>query len=318
MSEAAVKRGGGGGAGGGDDDAGAGVVPAAVIAAVDPAAIQAVYLSSARLGADAVVDFVRALTAVSQDELRDARAPRVFSLTKIVEVAHFNMGRIRLVWGRIWAVLSDHFVLVGCHANLGVAMYAVDSLRQLATKFLARDELARYTFQTDFLRPFVLIMRQSQVRARARVMGRYAGGAVVAGSWPTQQRTNTHNHHSHRLNHTTHTHITSHTSHTSHHHIASNSRLRSASSCCAASRRWCSRARRRSARAGGASSWRSRRRRATRVRAPPPFACSLACCAHTNRFVAGFCRGLRRSMERDGRGGVSPATVQFSKATNIP
>ena len=192
MSEAAVKRGGGGGAGGGDDDAGAGVVPAAVIAAVDPAAIQAVYLSSARLGADAVVDFVRALTAVSQDELRDARAPRVFSLTKIVEVAHFNMGRIRLVWGRIWAVLSDHFVLVGCHANLGVAMYAVDSLRQLATKFLARDELARYTFQTDFLRPFVLIMRQSQVRARARASW---GGTLVVQWWlAAGQRSNAQTH----------------------------------------------------------------------------------------------------------------------------
>jgi hypothetical protein len=34
----------------------------------------------------------------TQDELRDVRAPRVFSLTKIVEIAHFNMGRIR--WER--------------------------------------------------------------------------------------------------------------------------------------------------------------------------------------------------------------------------
>lgn len=56
--------------------------------------------------------FVRALTAVSYDELRDARAPRVFSLTKIVEVAHFNMTRIRLVWSRIWAVLSEYFITV--------------------------------------------------------------------------------------------------------------------------------------------------------------------------------------------------------------
>lgn len=45
-----------------------------------------------------------------------------------------------------------------------VAMYAVDSLRQLAMKFLERDELANYTFQNDFLRPFVVVMRQSQVR----------------------------------------------------------------------------------------------------------------------------------------------------------
>lgn len=68
------------------------------------------------------------------------------------------------MWGRIWAVLSEYFIAVGCHPNLSVAMYAVDSLRQLAMKFLERDELANYTFQNDFLRPFVFVMRQSTVR----------------------------------------------------------------------------------------------------------------------------------------------------------
>ena len=68
----------------------------------------------------------------------------------------------RLVWNRIWAVLSDFFVEVGCHRNLAVAMYAVDSLRQLAMKFLERDELANYSFQNDFLKPFVIVMRLSK------------------------------------------------------------------------------------------------------------------------------------------------------------
>ena len=45
----------------------------------------------------AIVSFVRALCAISLDELRDARAPRVFSLAKIVEIAHYNMTRIRCV-----------------------------------------------------------------------------------------------------------------------------------------------------------------------------------------------------------------------------
>jgi brefeldin A-inhibited guanine nucleotide-exchange protein len=54
-----------------------------------------VYVSSSRLDSDAIVSFVRCLAAISLDELRDARAPRVFSLTKIVEISHFNMGRIR-------------------------------------------------------------------------------------------------------------------------------------------------------------------------------------------------------------------------------
>jgi Sec7-like guanine-nucleotide exchange factor len=77
----------------------------------------------------------------------------------------------RLVWSRIWAVLSQYFIAVGCQPNLAVAMYAVDSLRQLAMKFLERDELANYTFQNDFLRPFVVVMRQSQVGARECAAG---------------------------------------------------------------------------------------------------------------------------------------------------
>ncbi|GIL58910.1 hypothetical protein Vafri_13917 [Volvox africanus] len=137
-------------------------VPAEVINSVDSGDLNRVFLTSGQLNSEAIVEFVKALTAVSRDELRDARAPRVFSLTKIVEVAHFNMTRIRLVWSRIWAVLSEYFIAVGCHANLSLAMYAVDALRQLAMKFLERDELANYTFQNDFLRPFVVVMRQSQ------------------------------------------------------------------------------------------------------------------------------------------------------------
>lgn len=41
-------------------------------------------------------------------------------------------------------------------------MYGVDSMRQLAMKFLERDELANFSFQNDFLKPFVVVMRQSK------------------------------------------------------------------------------------------------------------------------------------------------------------
>ena len=73
-----------------------------------------------------------------------------------------KMTGCRLVWNRIWAVLSDFFIQVGCHKNLQVAMFAVDSLRQLAMKFLERDELANYSFQTLFMTPLVVVMRQSK------------------------------------------------------------------------------------------------------------------------------------------------------------
>lgn len=39
-------------------------------------------------------------------------------------------------------------------------MYAIDSLRQLAMKFLAKDELANFHFQKDFLKPFESIIQQ--------------------------------------------------------------------------------------------------------------------------------------------------------------
>lgn len=71
------------------------------------------------------------------------------------------MNRIRLVWSRMWNVLSDFFVSVGLFENLSVAIFVMDSLRQLAMKFLEREELANYNFQNEFLRPFVIIMQKS-------------------------------------------------------------------------------------------------------------------------------------------------------------
>ena len=41
-------------------------------------------------------------------------------------------------------------------------MYAIDSLRQLGMKYLERAELANFTFQNDILKPFVILMRNSQ------------------------------------------------------------------------------------------------------------------------------------------------------------
>ena len=55
------------------------------------------------------VDFVEALRRVSEVELSNPTMLRMFSLQKIVEIAYYNMGRIRLQWSRIWAVLGDHF-----------------------------------------------------------------------------------------------------------------------------------------------------------------------------------------------------------------
>uniref|UniRef100_A0A803NXA6 SEC7 domain-containing protein n=1 Tax=Cannabis sativa TaxID=3483 RepID=A0A803NXA6_CANSA len=120
-----------------------------------------IYTRSQKLNSEAIVDFVKALCKVSMEELRSASDPRVFSLTKIVEIAHYNMNRIRLVWSSIWHVLSDFFVTIGCSENLSIAIFAMDSLRQLSMKFLDREELANYNFQNEFMKPFVIVMRKS-------------------------------------------------------------------------------------------------------------------------------------------------------------
>ncbi|XP_044492661.1 brefeldin A-inhibited guanine nucleotide-exchange protein 2-like isoform X1 [Mangifera indica] len=120
-----------------------------------------IFTRSQKLNSEAIVDFVKALCKVSMEELRSASDPRVFSLTKIVEIAHYNMNRIRLVWSSIWHVLSDFFVNIGCSENLSIAIFAMDSLRQLSMKFLEREELANYNFQNEFMKPFVIVMRKS-------------------------------------------------------------------------------------------------------------------------------------------------------------
>ncbi|KAF2298194.1 hypothetical protein GH714_018494 [Hevea brasiliensis] len=120
-----------------------------------------IFTRSQKLNSEAIIDFVKALCRVSMEELRSASDPRVFSLTKIVEIAHYNMNRIRLVWSSIWHVLSDFFVNIGCSENLSIAIFAMDSLRQLSMKFLEREELANYNFQNEFMKPFVIVMRKS-------------------------------------------------------------------------------------------------------------------------------------------------------------
>ena len=56
-------------------------------------------LAATGLRSEAIVEFVRALCMVAREELRSSPAPRVYSLTKIVEISHFNMGRIRYASG---------------------------------------------------------------------------------------------------------------------------------------------------------------------------------------------------------------------------
>lgn len=148
--------------------------------------IDKIFLNSVSLSVSGIEHFITQLVKVSAAEVSGdtsygvsgLRSPgnvanegggasaRVFALQRIVEVASVNMNiRSRIVWTRIWGLMSRHFAVVGCHSNETVAMYAIDSLRQLSFKFLEKPELSDFSFQRLFLQPFLVIIESDGSRA---------------------------------------------------------------------------------------------------------------------------------------------------------
>ncbi|GAA5940878.1 Arf family guanine nucleotide exchange factor SEC7 [Sporobolomyces koalae] len=120
-----------------------------------------IFSSTPNLSGTAIVDFVQALSDVSWEEIQAsglAEQPRVFCLQKLVEICYYNMNRIRLEWSNMWTIIGEHFNQVTCHTNAKVSFLALDSLRQLAMRFLEKEELANFKFQKDFLKPFEYAM----------------------------------------------------------------------------------------------------------------------------------------------------------------
>jgi brefeldin A-inhibited guanine nucleotide-exchange protein len=145
---------------------------------IDPVQIDRVFLNSVSLSGESVGHFVKCLCEVSlleistsssmnslrgKDSSADSSTPRIFSLQKLVEVADCNMySRSRIDWSNIWNLLARHFSSVGLHENQALAMYAIDSLKQLSIKFLQKEELSNFNFQRVFLKPFEVIMQRSK------------------------------------------------------------------------------------------------------------------------------------------------------------
>jgi hypothetical protein len=93
--------------------------------------------------------------------------PSAFCLQKIIEVTDANMGQNRgwFTWRLIWKPVSQHLVEAGCFPQEVIARSALDSLRQLANKFLGQGELSGFHYQRDFLKPFHLILRKSKSKS---------------------------------------------------------------------------------------------------------------------------------------------------------
>ncbi|KAG5438323.1 hypothetical protein PCANB_002811 [Pneumocystis canis] len=143
--------------------------------------VDKIFTQSAYLSGNAIIDFVRALSEVSWEEIQSSGSsenPRMFSLQKLVEISYYNMARIRMEWSNLWIILGKHFNKVGCLQNIAVVFFALDSLRQLAMRFFDTKELSYFKFQKDFLKPFqhillhnpiekVLICLQQMIQSRA-------------------------------------------------------------------------------------------------------------------------------------------------------
>lgn len=125
--------------------------------------INSVFARSATLDGQNALHFFQSLCAVANQELEPLAGapPRVTSLKRLTECLFLNMDRIRLVWGRLWAVVGPQFVSATCHEDPGVAMVALDSMKQLATHLLQRSELTLFNWQQQALEPFLQTLRHA-------------------------------------------------------------------------------------------------------------------------------------------------------------
>ena len=103
----------------------------------------------------------------------------------------FQSGEIilNLLFPFFWPTVSQ----VCCHSNPHVGFFALDSLRQLAMRFLEKEELTHFKFQKDFLRPFEYTMtHNANPEIRDMVGSLYISGgrkcliyACVGSTMPT-------------------------------------------------------------------------------------------------------------------------------------
>lgn len=79
------------------------------ILSIDYELMERVFIKTKLLDNEAILDFTEALCIVSKAELQ---AMRTFSLQKLVEVTDFNIDRIKVVWGKMWNIVREHFTEV--------------------------------------------------------------------------------------------------------------------------------------------------------------------------------------------------------------
>ena len=112
---------------------------------------------------ETLIEFVNSMCDIARFEFKNNGLGKIFFLQKIVEIAELNLfSRPRFNWNSTWKILSEFFVEIGCSNNNENSINAIDSLRQLAMKFLQKKEGKNYHFQKEFLMPFLDTWRKCE------------------------------------------------------------------------------------------------------------------------------------------------------------
>ena len=127
--------------------------------------IDKLFSGSASFDGQTIVLFITAMCAVNREELESSTIPalKFILLQRLVETIHHNLDRIRMVWSRIWSVTSAHLVSTGCEEDVEISIYSIDALRQIVHKLLQHKELSNFKYQEEALKPFMQILRQTEL-----------------------------------------------------------------------------------------------------------------------------------------------------------
>ena len=115
-----------------------------------------IFLKTLNFDSSTLLEFVNAICDIARFEFKNNGLGKIFFLQKIVEISELNLfSRPRFNWNNTWKILSEFFVDIGCSNDNENSANAMNSLRQLAMKFLQNKEGENYHFQKDFLMPFL-------------------------------------------------------------------------------------------------------------------------------------------------------------------
>jgi brefeldin A-inhibited guanine nucleotide-exchange protein len=98
----------------------------------------------------------------------------------------------------MWNIVSAHLTSTALHSNAAVAIYAVDSFRQLSMQFLKREELGVFEFQRKFIKPFEGVMlkcknasvKEFLLKSVEQIIVMYGSDEMASGAikWDNQNK----------------------------------------------------------------------------------------------------------------------------------